>query len=352
MRRCHVRIQEGTQMNKQILLGTVSAMALLLAAPGAVQAQSNSTTTTTGNVASGVTVDTSNEIEAFAFKHFTGALQVQQKGSVNSSVSQNMAIDAFKLRGIGVGFFAAATSTNTVSGNTATNASIPSVDSEGTDNSIEDQAFKHAKGAVQVQQNRSINSSTGQNMDIDPISNPGGGAGQVSATASLTSNVNGNSAAGSSVSGSNTIDGGAFKHAGGAFQVQQSNSANSAAGQNMAVGAFDARHGFGDGSEGGGDNAVANSTVTGNAANTNFTSKTGDVVDTENEIGGGAFKHAGGAFQVQQNGSMNSAVGQNVAISAEKETGAKTEATLNARATTTNTDNQKVTNPFSYGYRL
>ncbi len=147
--------------------------------------------------------------------------------------------------------------------------------------------------------------------------------------------------------GSNTIDGGAFKHAGGAFQVQQSNSANSAAGQNMAVGAFDARHGFGDGSEGGGDNAVANSTVTGNAANTNFTSKTGDVVDTENEIGGGAFKHAGGAFQVQQNGSMNSAVGQNVAISAVKETGAKTDATINAGATSTNTVSENVANPFS-----
>src|SRR5260221_557236 len=184
-------------------------------------------------VARGVTVDPSNEIEAFAFKHFTGPLQVQQNGSVNSSVSQNMAIDAFKLRGIGVGFFAAATSTNTVSGNTATNASIPSVDSEGTDNSIEDQAFKHAKGAVQVQQNRSINSSTGQNMDIDPISNPGGGAGQVSATASLTSNVNGNSAAGSSVSGGNSITDGAFKHAKGSVQVQQYSSNNSPNHQNM-----------------------------------------------------------------------------------------------------------------------
>src|SRR5260370_11476614 len=143
MRRCHVRIQEGTQMNKQILLGTVSAMALLLAAHGAVQAQSTSTTNTSSNVASGVTVDTSNEIEAFAFKHFTGALQVQQNGSVNSSVSQNMAIDAFKLRGIGVGFFAAATSTHTVSGNIAANAGIPSGHSEGTGNSNEHQACKH-----------------------------------------------------------------------------------------------------------------------------------------------------------------------------------------------------------------
>src|SRR5260370_3466691 len=138
-----------------------------------------------------------------------------------------MAIEPCKRRGIGAGFCPAATSTNTVSGNTATNASIPSVDSEGTDNSIEDQAFKHAKGAVQVQQNRSINSSTGQNMDIDPISNPGGGAGQVSATASVTRNVNGNSAAGSSGAGGNSITDGAFKHAKGAFHGQQNSSIHS-----------------------------------------------------------------------------------------------------------------------------
>jgi len=413
-------------MNKQILLGTVSAVALMLAAHGAAQAQSTSTTTTSSNVATGVTVDTSNEIEAFAFKHFTGALQAQQNGSVNSSVSQNMAIDAFKLRNVGVGFFSAATSTNTVSGNSATSSSVPAADSEGTDNSIEDSTFKHAKGAVQVQQNRSINSSTGQNMDIDPISDRGGTAGfsfdTVSGTASLANTVNGNTitkgsvgggnsitdgafkhakgafevqqnnsinsstqqnmaitaqddrggspgpvptaeadltqnvqnnsaspfnpgiVAGVTVDGSNTIDAGAFKDAAGAFQVQQSNSANSAAGQNMAVGAFDARNGSGGGSDGRGDDAVSKSTVTGNLAQ-GFNPST--VVDTENAIDGGAFKHARGAFQVQQNGSINSAVGQNMAVSAVKETGAATDKTISASATSTNTVSDNVANPIS-----
>ena len=401
-------------MSKQILYGTVSALALLLATQGA-HAQSVSTTSTTGNTATSVRVDTGNEIEAFAFKRFTGALQVQQNASVNSVASQNMAIDAFKERNLGAGFFSVATSTNTVSGNHATGSTVTGSDIEGTDNSIEDGAFKHAKGAVQVQQNRAINSATGQNMDIDPESDRGGSAGGVTATASLTDTVSGNSATSSSVAGGNaitdgafkhakgafevqqnnsinsatqqnmaltaenvrggfpgpvpvaqanlsqtvsgnnavsvtvggdnSIEDGAFKHAAGAFQVQQNNSVNSATGQNMAIAAFDSRSGYtGGGHDGHDDDAIATSTVTSNNAQ-GFPTTTS--VDTDNTIHDGAFKHAKGAFQVQQSGSVNSAVGQNMAISAVKETAAQTDANVGAVATSTNTVGNNTGNPFS-----
>jgi hypothetical protein len=404
----------GKHMSKQILLGTVSAVALLLAAQGAAQAQATSTTNTANNAASGVTVDTANEIEGFAFKRFTGALQVQQNGSVNSSASQNMAIAAFKGRNFNYGSgFSSASSTDAVTGNSTVNSTVSSAGS----NAIEDSAFKDARGAVQAQQNRSINSSTGQNMDIDPVSDRGGtstfaatatlnntvngnsidsassaqssvagsntitdgafkhakGAFQVqqnnsissstqqnmaisaedlrggrsalpASEADATQNVGGNLALGTTISGANTINDGAFKHAAGAFQVEQSNSANSAVAQNMTVAAFDARRGSGFGGERGDDAAIASSSVTNNIAGVQpspFT-QNGDIITTPNRINDGAFKDAKGAFQVQQNASINSAVGQNMAISAVKEAGATTDS-LASLATSTNSVQSNLT---------
>src|SRR6185437_4835568 len=121
------------------------------------------------------------------------------------------------------------------------------------------------------------------------------------AEADLTQNVEFNGAepftvnitGGVVVGGSNTIDAGAFKHAAGAFQVQQSNSVNSAVGQNMAIAAFDARKGSGDGGEGDEDDAVSKSTLIVNNSQ-GFNPST--TVATQNTIDGGAFKDARGAF--------------------------------------------------------
>ena len=389
-------------MNKRILLGTVSGLALLLAAGTEASAQSTMTTKVDSNTAGApVTVDPANAVENFSFQNFAGALQVQQNGSLNSAVSQNLAIDAFKMSNINVGFFSLATSTDEANNNTATNATVTG------SNTLNNNALGSAQGAVQVQQNASVNSSVGQNTDIDPIKDPGGAVGSVSATTTLTNTVNGNTATNgivtggntitdgalqnaggafqvqqnasinsstqqnlavtnqdntggavgpvptaesdltqtvqgntsrsTSADGSNTVSGNALQNANGAFQVQQSNSANSAVGQNMAVGTFTAAAGS---STGGSGSAVAKSTLpfTGEADGST-------LVDTSNAMGGNAFQNAAGAFQVQQNGSINSAVGQNMAISAATETGAPVDSSFSAAASNTNSLNFQIANP-------
>jgi hypothetical protein len=395
-------------MNKRILYGTVSALALMLAAGSEASAQSTMTTKVDGNTAGGVntpvTVDPANTVENFSFQNFAGALQVQQNGSLNSAVSQNLAIDAFKMSNINVGFFSQTTSTDEANTNSATNVTVTGA------NTVNNNALGSAQGAVQVQQNASVNSSTGQNTDIDPITDPGGAVGSVSATTTLTNTVNGNTATNdivtggntitdgalqnaggvfqvqqnasinsstqqnlavtnqdntggaagpvptvesdltqsvgnnnstrTSVDGSNTVSGNALQNAKGAFQVQQSNSANSAVGQNMAVGAFVAAGGS---STGGSGSAVAKSTLPFVGEAIGFPQPT--VVDTSNAMGANAFQNAAGAFQVQQNGSINSAVGQNMAISAAMETGAPVDSSFSASASSTNSLNFQIGNP-------
>src|SRR6185312_15424497 len=101
-------------------------------------------------------------------KNARGAFQVQQNASVNGSASQNMAISAVTESGLVTStVVASATSTTSVTGNQAVFLTV------AADN-IDDFAFKHAAGAFQVQQNASVNGSTGQNMRITAISNEGG----------------------------------------------------------------------------------------------------------------------------------------------------------------------------------
>jgi len=367
-----------------------------------------------GNTASGVETDNFNFINTAAFENATGAFQVQQNASINSSVSQNMAVNAVS-EGNNVPFTAigtSATSTSSVENNTATDAIV-----SAGEQFIVNNAFENARGAFQVQQNNSVNSAAGQNMDINAFAAPGGTvSSQINSKASLTNDVGskqGNvlkdttghvnsvfgvnfiadsaflSAAGAfqvqenasinssaqqnmsiaavtghtvgslgtdteasltdteanstinfpvsiTISGINETAGAPFNNAHGAFQVQQSSSADSAVGQNMAIVAVDAG---GAGKGAGGPGAPNSASLTSTASNNTYAAasqNTGEI-DTENFIAGLSFGHARGAFQVQQNGSVASAVSQNMAVTAVTENGSATDATVASTATNTNT---------------
>ena len=258
-----------------------------------------------------VTIDTTNVIDDFAFKNARGAFQVQQNGSVNSSVSQNMAISAIKENG---------RPTDTTVGARASTFALVEANSaqlshiDGGENTIEDFAFKNARGAFQVQQNRSINSSAGENMRIIAVKDPDGSISTAfSSNASVQTFVEFNSALNSNVKGDNTIAGNAFKNAAGAFQVQQNNAINSSTQQNMSIAAVDARdaHVFGITEQ---ETATLQHIVS-------FNTATAVPVTGFNQLDDHAFANAKGAFQVQQNSSVNSAVSQNMSIIAVSTTG-------------------------------
>src|SRR6185312_9898032 len=171
---------------------------------------------------------------------------------------------------------------------------------------------KNARGAFQVQQNASVNGSASQNMAISAVTESGLVTSTVVASATSTTSVTGNQAVFLTVDADNNIDDFAFKHAAGAFQVQQNASVNGSTGQNMRITAISNEGGvlFGPVNS----PATLNSTVGGadGAANT----ATSVTVDGDNNIADRAFEHAKGAFQVQQNASVNSSSQQNMAISA------------------------------------
>jgi hypothetical protein len=174
------------------------------------------------------------------------------------------------------------------------------------DNTIEDFAFGSARGAFQVQQNASINSSATQNMSIAAVIVRDQDASvRQAAEASSDSEVEGNHAAFLSVESDNLIQDNAFRRASGAFQVQQNASVNSSVGQNMEITAFVNKGGETLASQT--SEAELSTEVTGNCAAL-------VRVDGPNTITDKAFQHASGAFQVQQNNSVNSAVHQNMGI--------------------------------------
>jgi len=292
---------------KHVMYGTVSALALLLAVHDGAKADSTLTTSVTAtdvNAAAAVLVDAANTIDDLAFFAASGAFQVQQNNSVNSVASQNAAIDA-KAESFTVEVVAQANvglSTGLNADNVAEAVAVTSL------NLIDGAAFGGASGAFQVQQNHAINGTTGQNLGISAISDPFGlvEVGQLS-DATEDNTTFGNVATATLVTSANLITGTAFSAASGAFQVQQNNSINSSAQQDMTIAAISAPGGLilvGQASD-----ADLTSTVTGNLA-------AGAAVVATNTINAGAFLAAHGAFQVQQNNSINSAVSQNMAISA------------------------------------
>jgi hypothetical protein len=121
----------------------------------------------------------SNEIEGGAFKNAIGAFQVLQNRSVNSGVSQAMAVgavvnaDGHDASPFGNQVALAASSLNAgVIGNTAGGTiSLPDVFETANTNTITDGSFQHATGAFNVLQNASVNSAVQQGMAIGAVVN-------------------------------------------------------------------------------------------------------------------------------------------------------------------------------------
>jgi hypothetical protein len=246
---------------KQVILGTVSALALTLAVAGGAYAGPTSTNETAiavsdasnlvlFNFAIGGLVIGDNEIDRDAFEHAKGAFNVGQNQSINSSVQQSMAIaavinspssdDTTKSGSNELGL-AASGGTSIVAANFALFDAVLGA------NEIENDAFKDAKGAFQVLQNRSINSGVSQSMaigavvskDRDNDANPFGNQTALAAS-DLDSAVVGNVAALAVVGrlgNTNLITDHAFQHAAGAFNVLQNASINSSVQQSMSIGA-------------------------------------------------------------------------------------------------------------------
>ena len=251
---------------KQVMYGTVSALALVLALSGTAKADehhhgsleaavsgAHTGADVVGNGAFYNAILGDNEIDQNAFTHATGAFNIGQNTSVNSAVQQSMAIAAV---------------INTDSSDTvkqgANELALAFVDGDmfvgcnqacltllGGGNEIEGYAFTNATGAFQVLQNRSVNSGVSQAMAIGAVINKDkhdaqGFGNQVAlAGSALDSDVVGNTAGGTlvlpnlfdSFTNNNVITDHAFTNATGAFNILQNASVNSAVQQGMAIGA-------------------------------------------------------------------------------------------------------------------
>ena len=164
-------------------------------------------------------------------------------------------------------------------------------------NNVED-AFGGAEGAIQSQQNASINSAVSQNMSIS--ASVGGGSAR--ADADTHSRVRGNGALLDAVDSRNSLHGDAFNGAEGAIQVQQNASINSSVTQNTAISASVFGHGHV------ANDADLSAQVTRNCAVLVAVTGPNNISD--------AFEGTRGAVSVQQNNSVNSAVNQQLSITA------------------------------------
>jgi hypothetical protein len=274
-----------------------------------------------------------NLIGGDAFGAASGAFQVEQNRSIGSSTGQNMKIAAVTDPGGSVASTVkiAASLNSSVTGSFVTNDAV----GVAGDNDIEVGTFQAASGAFQVQQNNSENGSTQQNMAVAAVTATGGSVSSLatSTEADLAHTVSGNFPL-TGITGRNLIDDG-FQGAKGAFQVQQTSNEDSAVGQNMAIVAVDAQNtGTAAAGATGPDAAKTTTTVTNNTAGIFFGTPGFKVtIGTTNEILTSSFQNAKGAFQVQQDGSVNSSVGQNMAITALKENTVPTDLNLLATAT-------------------
>lgn len=244
---------------KKVVYGTVSALALMLAATGAqaddLQAAlgvSAATSSVQGNAGVFTAIFGDNEIDNNAFGQAKGAFNVGQNESINSSVQQSMAVAAI----------INTDSSDTVVGNGETNqlglaVSVGSTKVNGNaalldlvtgHNEIENNAFGQSAGAFQVLQNHSLNSAVQQTMAIGAVINNDGDrdASTFDSSASVavsvlngavTNNLTAVAANGTIFSNTNSITNNAFGQARGAYNVLQNNSINSSVQQGMAIGA-------------------------------------------------------------------------------------------------------------------
>jgi hypothetical protein len=337
---------------KQIMYGTVSALALMLAVHGVAKAQSSSfdeqsatakvsgKATIQNNISDFSSIANSNQVEDNAFAHATGAFNVLQNQSINSAVQQGMAIGAVVNKD-GNGQPQSDNDTRAkvhldgkVGGygedvNSAFAATI------NGDNEIETNAFSNAAGAFNVLQNASTNSTVQQGMSIAAVINNGGDAfdddpADLSAKAKvkLHASVTGNDSTEATINGGislgdgngNSLEDNAFQHAKGAFNVLQNQSINSSVQQGMAISAQVNRIDLDDASDDSDSSrtrASAKSSATAYVKNnTAGTYISPIVLNGQNGIEDNAFESAKGAFNVMQNQSINSAVQQGMAISA------------------------------------
>jgi hypothetical protein len=244
---------------KQVMYGTVSALALMLAVTGGANAagtdQAALAVSATGNlvdfnVGAFTAIFGGNEIDDNAFQNAKGAFNVGQNESINSSVQQSMAIaaivqtndssDSLKSPVDQLGL-AASVGLSAVAFNAAVLNLVTG------HNELEDHAFQNATGAFQVLQNHSLNSGVSQSMAIGAVitsdrdrDTPVFGNQTAVALSALGSAVTGNIALGNAVgtfSNTNLITDHAFQNAKGAFNVLQNSSINSSVQQSMAIGA-------------------------------------------------------------------------------------------------------------------
>ena len=245
---------------KQVVYGTVSALALMLAVTGAAKADdlqaalgvSATSNDVSGNAGVLTATIGDNEIDRNAFGQAKGAFNVGQNSSINSAVQQSMAIAAI----------INTDSSDTVVGNGETNelglaVSLGSSKVSGNaallslitgHNEIENNAFGQSAGAFNVLQNHSLNSAVQQTMAIGAVINNDGDrdASTFDSSASVavsvlngavTNNLTAVAANGTIFSNTNSITNNAFGQARGAYNVLQNNSINSSVQQSMAIGA-------------------------------------------------------------------------------------------------------------------
>ncbi|HKT18220.1 MAG TPA: hypothetical protein VJR47_09270 [Stellaceae bacterium] len=121
-----------------------------------------------------------NEIENAAFEYATGAFQILQNRSVNSAVSQSMAIGAVvntdgrdaNTFGNQTALAVSALGADVVGNHAGGTLTLPNLfDSFTNNNVITDSSFQHATGAFNVLQNASLNSSVQQGMAIGAVVN-------------------------------------------------------------------------------------------------------------------------------------------------------------------------------------
>jgi hypothetical protein len=250
---------------KKVMYGTVSALALMLAATGIANAKyerdrtkdqvaiafAGSDAFVGFNCAYATAVFGDNEIDRNAFGQAKGAFNVGQNESVNSAVAQSMAVAAVinspdssdtAPSGANQLALAGAGGHQAVIGNSATWTLATS------HNEIEDNAFGQSAGAFQVLQNHSINSAVQQDMAVaaivnnDQDSDSNNFANEASLASSQLSaavawNHVGISAVGS-FRNTNSLTDNAFGQAKGAYNVLQNASINSSVQQSMAIGAI------------------------------------------------------------------------------------------------------------------
>jgi hypothetical protein len=167
-------------------------------------------------------------------------------------------------------------------------------------NNTED-AFRGATGAIQSQQNASINSAASQNLSITATVGRRGDDVRLRGDADTNSRANDNSAARVSVDTRNSLHDDAFDRSSGAIQVQQNASVNSSVGQNTAISA-----GVGFGEARVANDADLRAQASGNTAFAVSVRGPNTISD--------AFRSVRGAISVQQNNSVNSAVNQQISI--------------------------------------